>query len=158
IVYGVLLKPLPYRQPDRLTRLVRTETETYITMPEFQFWKEHTTVFDSVAASRNGEDAFLVINGVNKSLGMFMVTTDYFRTLGVSPALGREFNSEETIPDGPGAVILTHSLWERAFAGDPAIIDHTIMIGDSAYRVVGVLPSGFWYPQGVDAFVPLRVR
>src|SRR5262249_52753511 len=77
---------------------------------------------------------------------------------GVSPALGREFNSEETLVDGPGAVILTHSLWERAFAGDPTIIDHTIMLGDSAYRVVGVLPSGFWYPQGVDAFVPLRVR
>jgi putative ABC transport system permease protein len=158
IVYGVLLKSLPYRQPDRLTRLVHTATETDITMPEFQFWKEHATVFDSVAASRNGEDALLVIDGVNKSLGMVMVTTDYFRTLGVSPALGREFNSEETHPDGPGAVILTYSLWKRALGGDPAIIDHTIMLGDAAYRVVGVLPSGFWYPQGVDAFVPLRVR
>jgi putative ABC transport system permease protein len=157
IVYGVLLKPLPYSHPERLARLVRSTSEPDITMPEYQFWKEHSTVFDSVAASRYAGDTSLIIDGAAQSLGTIMVTTDFFRTLGVPLALGREFNSEETTPNGPEAVILTHGLWQLAFANDAGIIGRTVKLGDTSRTVVGVLPAGFWYPQGVDAFVPFRV-
>jgi putative ABC transport system permease protein len=157
IVYGVLLRPLPYSHPEKLARLVRSASEPDITMPEFQFWKEHSTVFDSVAASRYAGDTSLMIDGTAQNLGTIMVTTDFFSTLGVPLALGREFNSEETAPNGPEAVILTHSLWQLAFANDTGIIGRTIMLGDTLRTVVGVLRAGFWYPQTVDAFVPFRV-
>jgi putative ABC transport system permease protein len=157
IVNGVLLKPLPYRQPDRLARMVRSATETDVTMPEFQFWKEHSTVFDSVAASRGIVDRTLIIDGASQPLFTELITTDFFRTLGVGLALGREFTSEETLPHGPDAVILTHGVWQQSFAADPAIIGRRIMLSDTVHTVVGVLPSGFWFPESVDAFVPLRV-
>jgi len=120
IVYGVLLKPLPYSQPERLARLVRSPTETDVTMPEFQFWKERSTVFDSVAASRGSGNRTLTIDGTTQRVNTVLITTDFFRTLGVPLALGREFNAEETLPKGPDAVILTHALWQLAFANDPA--------------------------------------
>jgi putative ABC transport system permease protein len=132
IVYGVLLKPLPYSHPERLARLVRSTSEPDITMPEYQFWKEHSTVFDSVAASRYAGDTSLIIDGAAQSLGTIMVTTDFFRTLGVPLALGREFNSEETTPNGPEAVILTHGLWQLAFANDAGIIGRTVKLGDTS--------------------------
>jgi putative ABC transport system permease protein len=157
IVYGVLLKPLPYSHPEKLARIVRSATEPDITMPEFQFWKEHSTVFDSVAASRYAGDTSLIIDGTAQNLGTIMVTTDFFRTLGVPLALGREFNSEETAPNGPEAVILTHGLWQLAFASDTGIIGRTLMLDGTSRTIVGVLPAGFWYPQTVDAFVPFRV-
>jgi putative ABC transport system permease protein len=152
-----MLKPLPYREPDRLARIVRTATATEVTMPEFQFWKEHSTVFDSVAASRGGGDRTLTLDGAAQRLNTLVITTDFFRTLGVALALGREFTSDEMLPNGPDAVILTHGLWQRAFASDTTIVGRRITLGDRAHTVVGVLPSGFWFWQSVDAFLPLRV-
>jgi hypothetical protein len=160
VVYGVLLRPLPYKDPDRLARLVRSVNETDITMPEFQFWKEHSSVFDSVAASRGIGDRTLVMARAIQVLNTVGITTDYFRTLGVPLAFGREFNSDETRTGGPDAVILTHALWQLAFGSDAAILGRTVVLGDTAHTahtVVGILPAGFWFPQNVDVFVPLRV-
>jgi putative ABC transport system permease protein len=157
IVYGVLLRPLPYKDPDRLARLVRSVNETDITMPEFQFWKEHSSVFDSVAASRGIGDRTLDVAGAVQVLNTVGITTDYFRTLGVSLAFGREFNSDETSTGGSDAVILTHALWQLAFRSDPSILGRTVVLGSMGHTVVGILPAGFWFPQTVDVFVPLRV-
>src|SRR5262249_51052815 len=81
IVYSVLLRPLPYTQPDRLMRLVRGAEQTYVTIPEFEFWKEHSTVFDSVGAYRGGSDYSLVFGSRAARLSTVTVTTDFFRTL-----------------------------------------------------------------------------
>ncbi len=85
-----------------------------------------------------------------------LITADFFRTLGINPQLGREFNSLETRFRGPQAVILTDGLWQRAFASDRNVLGRTVMLDDTAYTIVGVLPRGFWYPEAVDAFVPLQ--
>ena len=85
-----------------------------------------------------------------------LITADFFRTLGVSPQLGREFNAEETHYGGPRGVILTDGLWQRAFASDRGVLGRSITLDDASYTVVGVLPRGFWFPQAADAFVPLQ--
>jgi putative ABC transport system permease protein len=157
IVYGVLLRPLPYAEPDRLMRLVHGAEETYVSIPEFEFWKEHSTVFDSVAAYRGGSDQSLVFGNTAQRLSTSTVTTDFFRTLGVAPLYGREFNSEETRVDGPKTVILTHGLWKLAFNSDPGILGRDVTLDDTPYTVVGILPAGFWFPQKADVFLPLRV-
>jgi putative ABC transport system permease protein len=156
IVYGVLLRPLPYDQPDRLMRLIRAADESDVTIPEFEFWKEHSKSFESVAAYRYEGDQDLSVGNRSERLSTVAVTADFFRTLGVRLPAGREFESEETRVGRPDAVILTHNLWQLAFAGDPAIVGRTITLDKTSRTVVGVLPADFWFPQPVDAFVPLR--
>jgi putative ABC transport system permease protein len=156
LVYGVVLRPLPYQQPDRLMRLVRGSDEPDVTIPEFEFWKEHSTSFDSVAAYRGVADQTLVAGGTTQPLSMVGVTAGFFKTLGVPLPAGRDFDADETRPGGPAAVILTHSLWQFAFAGDPNIVGKTIVLGKTPSTVAGVLPADLWFPELVDAFVPLR--
>ena len=156
IVYGVLLRPLPYDQPDRLMRLIRAADEPDVTIPEFEFWKEHSRSFESVAAYRYGGDQDLSAGSRTERLGTVAVTAEFFKTLGVRLPAGREFDSEETRAGGPDAVILTHNLWQLAFAGDPGIVGRTITLDKTSRTVAGVLPADFWFPQPVDAFVPLR--
>src|SRR5262249_16211962 len=84
------------------------------------------------------------------------ITSEFFKTLGVPFTAGREFSSDETRAGGPGAVILTHALWKLAFDGDGGIVGRTIVLGKTPRLVLGILPADFWFPQSVDAFVPLR--
>lgn len=156
IVYGVLLRPLPYDQPDRLMRLIRATDEPDVTIPEFEFWKERSQSFESVAAYRYGGDQDLYAGNRTEHLRTVAVTAEFFRTLGVRLPAGREFDSEETRAGGPDAVILTHNLWQLAFADDPGIVGRTITLHKTSRTVAGVLPADFWFPQPVDAFVPLR--
>jgi predicted permease len=156
LVYGVLLKPLPYQHPDRLMRLIRSEDETYVTIPEFEFWKEHSKSFDSVAAYRCCGDQKLAIGTRTEQLSTGAITATFFKTLGVPVTAGREFSIEETRAGGPDTVILTHALWKLAFDGDAGVIGRTIVLGKTRRLVLGVLPADFWFPHSVDAFIPLR--
>jgi predicted permease len=155
IVYGVLLRPLPYSQPDRLVRLLGMAGAA--TMPELEFWKQHATVYESVAGYRYGGDRTLVVGGESQQLSTLAITSDFFRTLGVALPIGREFSTEETGRGGLDAIILTHGLFKTAFASDRDVVGKTMVLGRSAYIVVGVLPADFWFPQKIDAVVPLRL-
>ena len=84
------------------------------------------------------------------------VTADFLRTLGIHPVLGREFDSGETHPGGPQAVIISDSLWRRSFGADPGILGRSVALDDTSYTVVGVLPHNFWFPQAADVLAPLR--
>jgi len=155
LVYAVLLRPLPYPQPDRLVRVGGYPEVKDVTMPEYEFWKEHVSSFESAAGERGVSDMNLTYAGRQQWVRTTIVTTDFFRTLGVQPALGREFASAETKPGGPRAIVLTNSLWRRLGA-DQDVIGRTVTTADTSFTVVGVLPAGFWYPEATDAFVPLR--
>jgi putative ABC transport system permease protein len=84
------------------------------------------------------------------------VTTEFLRTVGLSPALGREFTGDETLPGGASAVVLTDALWRRRFDRDSAIVGRTVSLDGRPATIVGVLPPEFWFPQSVDVLVPLR--
>lgn len=156
LVYAVLLRPLPYEQPDRLLRLIHGTDETYVTMPEFEFWKDHAKSFESAGAYRYAGDQNLQAGSETERLNTVAVSSAFFRTLGVRMAAGRDFDADETRAGGPDAVILTHKLWNTAFGGDAALLGRTIILGDKPSAVAGILPADFWFPEPVDAFVPLR--
>ena len=85
------------------------------------------------------------------------VTPDLFPLLGIEPILGRQFRLEEAAPPGlESVVMLTHSLWQRRFGGDPAIIGKPIIVNDRARVVIGVLPAGFRFPEFDELYVPFR--
>ncbi len=155
LVHAVLLRSLPYPEPGRLVR-VASVTQGDVSIPQYEFWKEHASAFATAAGYRGGGDGSLVSGTKREWVQVMVVTADFFRTLGVSPTLGREFHPEETRPNGPQAIIFSDNLWRRAFDADPGVLGRVITLENTNYTVVGVLPRGFWFPQSADVFVPLR--
>jgi macrolide transport system ATP-binding/permease protein len=159
VIHAVLLRSLLYPDPDRLVRLMRQfpqEIDDALSIPQFEFWKEHSAAFESLAGYRSAGDVSFVSGAGREWITRMRITADFFRTLGVSPVLGREFQLQETRPGGPRAVILSDNLWRRQFNRNPKVLGTALTLDGESCTVVGVLPRGFWFPQTVDAFVPLR--
>ncbi|HEV2448434.1 MAG TPA: ABC transporter permease [Candidatus Sulfopaludibacter sp.] len=156
MVHAVLLRPLPYSQPDRLMYVGQKTGQPGVNLLEYVFWKEHSSTYASSAAFEGAGEALLQYGETREWIKGAWVTDDYFATLGVSLALGREFTAAEARPNGPAAIILTDHLWRDAFHADPGVVGRTIMLGSAMRTVVGVLPVTFWSPNEADLFVPLR--
>lgn len=156
VIHTVLLRSLPYPEPGRLVRLGQDITQGAVSIPEYEFWKEHASSFAPAAGYRGGGDRNLIFGTEQQWITTMTVTAGFFRTLGIAPVLGREFNSEETRARGPQAIVLSDSLWQRSFGADPKILGRSVTLDETSYSVVGVLPRGFWFPQSADAFVPSR--
>src|SRR5262249_12031580 len=123
VVHAVLLRSLPYPDPSRLVRVEQTRTQGELTMPELELWKQHSASFVSSAGYRGTSDRMLVRGDKVEWIQTMPVTADFFRTLGIMPALGRELHPEETRPRGPLAIVLSNGLWQRLFGGDlPALV------------------------------------
>src|SRR5215471_726562 len=160
IVNAVLLRPLPYDQPDRIMSLAPDiPGSSNASETKFVFWRDQNQSFDSVAAtigigsgvnlSGGNEPEF--VSGVRVSAGFFMV-------LGVHPAIGRDFSDEEDSPHGDPVVILTDSIWRRRFGGDPQILGKSVAINSRDFTVVGIMPPGFRYDGHIDLLVPMRTN
>ena len=156
VVNAVLLRPLPYPHAGQLVRVGGQGTGSAITMTEYDFWKEHTSSFASAAGYRGTANRHLVAGSRQEWVTAMTVSADFFRTLGIVPAMGREFNADETRQGGPQAIVLTDGLWRQAFGADPAVLGHAVTLDEVSYVVVGVLPHNFWFPQAADSFVALR--
>jgi len=139
-------------------RMGSGELNSAMAVPQFQFFRDHNTAFQSVAGFRGGGDISLQRDQSTDWITYSQVTDDFFNVIGVSPAIGREFVREETLPGGAASAILTDGLWRKSFGGDPGIIGRQINLGDGSYTVVGVMPPGFTFAEGpVDVFIPLRL-
>ena len=156
VVYAVVLRGLPYPASDRLVRLVQAHSSGDVTMREFEFMKEHGRAFASVAAYRGGGDGRIGPPENQNWISTIVVTSDFLRTLGVQPQIGREFTAEETRMGGPSAVMLSDAVWRSIFSADPQILGRSVTLNDISAVVVGVLPAEFWFPQPADAVLPLR--
>jgi putative ABC transport system permease protein len=156
VIHAVLLRPLPYPEPDRLVRVGHEQTLNAVTVRELLFWKEHTSGFASSAGYRGGGDRSLIYGTHQEWVRTMVVTSDFFRTLAVQPSMGREFDSDETRLGGPAAAIISEPLWRRACGSDPAILGRAIRLDDRSFTVIGVAPADFWFPQKVDVWLPLQ--
>ncbi|HEY3836063.1 MAG TPA: ABC transporter permease [Bryobacteraceae bacterium] len=157
VVHAVLLRSLPYPEPQQLLRVVQSDgLFGAVGIPQYEFWKAHASSLATAAGCRSGPTRNLISGSAEIAVNTMLITADFFRTLGINPQLGREFNSEETRVHGPQAAILTNGLWRRAFAADPRILGRSITLEDNSYTVVGVLPSDFWFPGAGDVFIPLQ--
>ena len=159
---GILLRPLPYPQSERLavideTALKRGIDSMSVSYPNFLDWREQNTVFEGIAVhfgtnrfSLSGAGEPVEIRGSRISHGLFEV-------LRVSPQLGRTFTANEDRPEEDAVVILGHDLWQRSFGGDPNIVGQKIMISTRPRTVVGVMPPGFRFPEVSELWVPLAL-
>lgn len=156
VVNTVLLRRLPFPSSDQLLQLTQADTPTALSIPEYEFFKEHNRSFSSMAGYRGGGARLLVSESSSRRIQTLEVTREFLRTLGVTPFLGREFNSRETHPELPGSIILSDGLWRSTYGANRQIIGHSVKVDDKMYTVVGVLPSDFWFPWTVDALLPLK--
>jgi putative ABC transport system permease protein len=150
IVDAVLLKPLPFREPERLVWIENvfggglSERTTRVDL--FNVWREQGKSFDSLAAYFAFFDyGRLTMTGAGdpERLRGVGVSDNFLPTLGVPLLYGRNFTAEECAWHGPGAAILSHSFWRRRFGGDPSVVGRTVTLNNNATAIVGVLPEAF---------------
>ncbi|HEX8174924.1 MAG TPA: ABC transporter permease [Pyrinomonadaceae bacterium] len=162
IVNAVLLRPLPYPDADRLVYVGQQYREGIAGSgePKFLFWREQSQSFEALTcySSYGGASANMAGGKEAEHVRGVRVSEDFFRVLGVYPALGRAFTHEEDTPGGPSVVILSDALWQRSFGGDKGLIGKTVTLNDKPATVIGIMPPHFRFASGVDLFMPLRAR
>ena len=156
LVDRVLLKPLPYKDPDRLVALwetvpLRGVAANNLSAPDFLDWQREATRVASMAALDNAAQN-LTGGPEPERLRGGKISWNFFQVLGVYPALGRAFLPEEDRADGPKAVILTHEFWKLRYGGDPAQVGRSIRLNGLDTQVVGVLPPGFRFQHYLGEF------
>jgi len=161
LVNAVLLRPLPFAEPDRLVwvwgNIKNGGNRASVCPPDFLDYRQQNKSFEEFAASfsvplrlnhtGDGEPERLEAGGV---------TGNYFQTLGVKPAFGRTFLLENEKPGSDQVVVLSYSLWQKRFGGDPAIINKTITLDGKSFAILGVMPPDFSMPRPVDVWVPIN--
>jgi putative ABC transport system permease protein len=159
VVHAVLLRPLPFGEPDRLVRLYGRYPEvgrTGTSLPDFQDWRAQSHSFAQMAARYN---AAFVLTGEGEPERVIAdrVTANFLGTFGVRPALGRSFLPEEEQVGGDDrVVILDYGYWQRRFAGDPRIVGRQIQLSGQPFQVVGIAPKDFRIARDVDLYAPAR--
>lgn len=169
VVDGVMLRPLPYEEPDELVMVWMDYTERDVVLPdksrEWLSWPnfadfrdevesvEHVSAFMGWRPTLTGDGTTAQqLVGAQFSHGMFS------EVLGVAPAMGRGFLPDDDVPDGPAVVMLSDGFWRRAFGADPGILNQTILLSDIPYTVIGIMPPDFQPPPflGTDAWTTLQ--
>ncbi|HEX9705864.1 MAG TPA: ABC transporter permease, partial [Gemmatimonadales bacterium] len=159
VVEGVLLKPFPFEDPDRIVVLYETMPRRDIdnAAPSYQNfldWERGASTFASLSAVTMRSTVLGDTEEPERLLGG-IVTWDLFPTLGVHPVLGRHFREDEDRPGAPGTVLLGHGLWQRRYNGDPEILGRVIPINGSPHTVVGIMPPKFRFPFTQDVWIPM---
>ena len=165
IVDGVLLRPLPYPDADRLVRLSLRNPKSgdlrpFVSPVDVDDWRERRKAFTDLGGTTyfNGlTGADLTGSGDPERVSIAFFTPGLFATLGVPPALGRAPRDDEAVRGGPDhVVVLSWRLWQRRFGGARTVVDSTILLGGEPYHVLGVMPRDFAYPAPTaEAWVPL---
>jgi predicted permease len=147
VVQGMLLAPLPYPAQDRLVGVAFTFPQQEPNDEQMgtaaDFVKEHSRSFASVGIAEDGTSGVNLAAGVGHAfqIASLKVDREYFPTLGVQPMLGRNFSTEEDLPNGPKSVLLSYLLWKREFNGDKDIVNKIVRINEESYTVLGVMPA-----------------
>ena len=157
VLNSVLLRPLPFADSGRLVAIRETfgqGLEGSVAGPNVLDWRSRSRSFSGMLAFRASSSA-LVGDGEPEQVFTAMVSADFFRTLGVPPALGRGFAEGED--QGVGTVaVLSDGLWRSRYAADPGIIGRTLTLSGQPYTVIGVAPPGFTYPGNAVAWLPME--
>lgn len=162
LIDAILLRPLRVPQADRAVRLAETYDGTpswSVGLPRFNEWRRQSDAFEDLSAHWL-EFANLTSGASPEQVAVGRVTRGFFRLFGASVAVGRTFTVQEDRPGGARVVLLSHELWRRQFAADPAILGRSITIGGEARTVVGVIAEGFdteQFDQPPDARVPFQI-
>jgi putative ABC transport system permease protein len=157
---GILLRPLPYPQSDRLAVIDQTAlheggNSIGVSYPDFLDWREQNTVFERVATHFGTGRFAMTAGGEPIEIRGGRISYGLFEVLRVAPILGRTFTLNEDRPEEDGVVILGYGLWQRSFGGNPNVIGQKITISSSPRTIIGVMPRGFRFPEVSELWVPL---
>lgn len=162
VVDRVLLRSLPYPQPDRLAMVVTQFANGGVgygqTGATWELLERGVTTMD-LATTTGGFGSIgvsMVVGTHAEYVKQQRVSKGFFGVLGIAPALGRSFTADEDRPSGPAAAVLSHALWRRAFNGDPNALGRAITLRGEPYTIVGVMPAGFTSGEPIDLFTPAR--
>jgi predicted permease len=150
---GLLFRPLPYRDPDRLVSVsaaIRSRglDNWAVRAEEFDAWRASTrTLGDLAGHLPRGGPLTLMSPGEPQDVIAAAVTGNFLRVLGVVPVMGREFTDEEFVPGSPRAILLTDRTWRRVFNADPGVVGRPVVANGEPGHIVGVLPKSFAYPS-----------
>jgi putative ABC transport system permease protein len=160
-VNAILLRPLPYANPERLVVLDENSSKQGVasmgvSFPNFLDWREQNRVFEDIAAY--GEDTYTLSGGGEpEQVPGARISSGLFEILGIQPLMGRTFRAEEDRPTNDSVVILSYGLWQRRFAGNPNILGQSINVGNRPHIIIGVMPAGFRFPEVADMWRPLAL-
>jgi predicted permease len=162
VLDGVILDPLPYREPDRLAVVALFNRKlgypTNLSYPDFLDWQREARSFEHIAAFGN-EGFDLTSPGAAEHLDGKGVSSNFFTTLGVKLALGREFSADEDTVGGRPAAVISDRVWRERFAGSPSAIGKAVTLNGRDYVIVGVTTPGFRFGnQPADVFTPIAQR
>jgi putative ABC transport system permease protein len=167
VMNAVLLRPLSFPQPDRIFQIekIAAANSSYTaSIPLFLEWRNHNRVFDHIAAYSVLPVGFnLAERERPERVPGLRVSADFFRVLGVAPAVGRNFAGDEDRTGSPHVVILGDSLWHRRYNSDPGIVGRSIKLDGEAYTVIGILPPGFQFlatmptSSAIEVWTPLQL-
>jgi putative ABC transport system permease protein len=160
-INALLLKPLPFPQLDRVVAVwdklpSRGVMHNEVTVANYLDWQSQTQSFEQLALYRWWNANLTGIDPPERIQG-FLVTANFLDVTGIKPILGRNFSAEENQPGKDQVAIITHSLWQRRFGGDPNILNKTITVNSIVRTVVGVMPERFNYPKGAEVYAPLSM-
>jgi predicted permease len=147
VVNGLLLRPLPYPESERLA-IIWTHSpganveQDWPSPGQFAAVKAQTTAFEDLALA-HGSSGNLATDGAAERVGVLRATSNLFPLLGARPALGRVFLPEEDAPGRPPTAVLGHGLWQRRFGSDPNVVGRALTLSGQSYTVVGVMPADF---------------
>ncbi|MGH9791962.1 MAG: ADOP family duplicated permease [Candidatus Acidiferrales bacterium] len=164
VVYGVVLRPLPYPEPERLVNLWGSFerlglARAFVVAANYRDWREQNRSFEGLALVRHIGNFNLTGSGEPERVQGARVTASLFHVLRIKPALGRPFREEEEQIGREQVVILSDALWTRRFGRDPGIVGRMIPLNGEPHLVVGVMPRGFAYPsREFELWVPLTVN
>jgi len=161
VVRAVLLKSLPYPEPDQLVSIREVQSHSgdmSVSWMNFLDWREQSQSFERLAVTR--ADRFILTGaGEPTQLRAGRVSAAFFPLLGAKPVVGRTFSEAEDAPTAAPTTVLSYALWRTRFGADPAIVGKTAVIDGVAYDIVGVLPPDFkFFPLNIDLYTPIGLR
>jgi predicted permease len=155
VVNGVLLRPLPYPQPEQIVGLwehTSRSPRVHVSYLNFRDWHDRLKSFQAMSAY--GADTTTVLGGAQPAFAdVCWVTKEFFDVFRIAPAMGRTFTADETAPGGPAAAIVSDRFWRRDLGGNRDLTALHISTEGTNARVVGVMPPGFDFPAGVDVWI-----
>jgi putative ABC transport system permease protein len=160
LVNSILLRPLPYRDSDRLVRLIQASPKlglsTWgVSQADFAAYRDQNRSFESLALVSSG-GTNVTGDGEPERLATANVTADFFKVLGINPILGRTFQEGEDTPGKNSLCVISYGLWQRRFGADPNIVGRSVNLNHTPAQIVGVMPAEFKFPRAeIDLWTPL---
>ncbi len=161
VVDAVLLRPLPFAEPDRVVHLAWDRNGRLLShMPHFKvaYWREHTPSLEAVTTHATVPMPMGAPGDEPEAVRVLAVDPGFFEVVGLPLALGRAPLGSEYEPDAPGVAVLAHAVWVERFGGDPGVLGRSLTLRGEPFTVVGVLPEAFRFPYAsgrLDLVVPL---